>query len=249
MGNPQYHNHMESLTEKGNYADRTTGALPRILPFAVFIAFIGVEELVRTLMAKGVISLSPEQLLYLYPLKAIVTLATLFYFRNAYTELIPRDLGNLKILCQSIGMGIVVFVLWINMDWLLPFQNPAEGFDPTRIPEGITRYGIIAMRLAGAAIVVPIMEELFWRSFLIRYLINEDFSSIQIGFFTFKSCLITIVLFGLEHQFIIAGIMAGILYNLLLYRTRSIAACIASHALTNLLLGLYVLKTGAWRFW
>ena len=105
------------------------------------------------------------------------------------------------------------------------------------------------MRLAGAAIVVPIMEELFWRSFLIRYLINEDFSSIQIGFFTFKSCLITIVLFGLEHQFIIAGIMAGILYNLLLYRTRSIAACIASHALTNLLLGLYVLKTGAWRFW
>ncbi|MBW2187625.1 MAG: CAAX prenyl protease-related protein, partial [Deltaproteobacteria bacterium] len=58
-----------------------------------------------------------------------------------------------------------------------------------------------------------------------------------------------IVLFGLEHHLIIAGMMAGALFNLLLYRTRSIAQCILSHAVANLALGLYVLQTGQWQFW
>jgi CAAX prenyl protease-like protein len=108
---------------------------------------------------------------------------------------------------------------------------------------------MIGARLAGAVLLVPVMEELFWRSFLIRYLIETDFSKVPIGQFTWASCIITVVLFGLEHNLILAGIMAGLAYNLLLYFTRSIFHCTLSHAVTNLLLGLYVLQTGNWHFW
>ena len=93
------------------------------------------------------------------------------------------------------------------------------------------------------------MEELFWRSFFIRYLIGPDFSKVPIGMATWPSFLLTTVLFGLEHNLFFAGIMAGIAYNLLLYYTRSISHCIIAHGLTNLLLGIYVLTTERWHFW
>jgi CAAX prenyl protease-like protein len=60
---------------------------------------------------------------------------------------------------------------------------------------------------------------------------------------------LTVVLFGLEHNFILAGVMAGIAYNLLLYRTKSLAHCILAHAVTNLALAIYVITTGKWQFW
>jgi CAAX prenyl protease-like protein len=61
--------------------------------------------------------------------------------------------------------------------------------------------------------------------------------------------LICAVLFGLEHNLILAGIMAGVAYSLLLYWTKSIYQCILAHAVTNLVLGIYVLQTGYWQFW
>jgi CAAX prenyl protease-like protein len=96
---------------------------------------------------------------------------------------------------------------------------------------------------------VPVMEELFWRSFLIRYVIASDFEKVPIGKFTWSSFLITSILFGSEHHFFLAGVMAGVAYNLLLNCTRSIALCIFSHAVTNLALGIYVLASNKWYFW
>jgi CAAX prenyl protease-like protein len=93
------------------------------------------------------------------------------------------------------------------------------------------------------------MEELFWRSFLIRYIIGNDFSKIPIGTFSWASFLITVVLIGLEHHYFLAGMMAGAVFNLLLYFTRSISQCILAHAVANLALGIYVLQTGKWLFW
>jgi CAAX prenyl protease-like protein len=93
------------------------------------------------------------------------------------------------------------------------------------------------------------MEEIFWRSFMLRYVITSDFTSVRIGTFTLTSFLICAVLFGLEHNLLLAGIMAGAVYSLLLYWTKSIFQCVLAHAVTNLALGLYVLQTGHWQFW
>ena len=225
------------------------GAIARIAPFALFMAFIGIEEAGKYAVGKGMMTLSEESFLFLYPVKILcVALVLLFYFRE-YSELRINDILNLKHLLASLLMGGLVFVLWINMDWFAFNMTSGQGFDPNVFQDSTLRMLMIGARLAGAVLLVPVMEELFWRSFLIRYLIETDFSKVAIGQFTWASCIITVVLFGLEHNLILAGMMAGLAYNLLLYFTRSIFHCTLSHATTNLLLGIYVLQTGHWHFW
>jgi len=101
----------------------------------------------------------------------------------------------------------------------------------------------------GASVVVAVMEEVFWRGFLLRWIVNQDFRKVPIGAFTWPSFLVTSALFAVEHPRWLVGLMAGVAYNLLLYRTRSLYACIVAHGVTNLVLALWVLHTGRWSFW
>jgi len=226
-----------------------TTVFPRVLPFVLFMACIGAEEALRYFSRQGAISLTPEVFLYLYPVRAVFAGLALFLLRSRYDEINFRDLAVPSKTAWSLAIGILVFILWINMDWTFSSQDIPEGFNPTLITDPLTRNIMVAFRLASATIVVPIMEELFWRSFILRYIIDKEFTSVPIGLFTWPSFLIIVVLFGLEHHYIFAGIMAGIVYNVLLYYTKSISHCIFAHAVTNLFLGIYVLQTGKWHFW
>ena len=220
----------------------------RVLPFAVFLIFIGLQQSIVGLTEKGILAATDKQLLYLYPVKALVVAGLLLAFWRQYHELRLRDLADLKRTAGSILLGLLVFVLWINMDWNCATVGECKGYDPT-LTTGWVSPLLIGFRLFGAVLVVPLMEELFWRSFLLRYLINSDFEGVAIGTFTWGSFIISAVLFGLEHNLLLAGIMAGVAYNLLLYRTKSVAQCVLAHAVTNLALGIYVLQTGHWYFW
>ncbi|HSW65159.1 MAG TPA: CAAX prenyl protease-related protein [Dissulfurispiraceae bacterium] len=217
--------------------------LARILPFAIYLGFIGIEDLARLLGA------SPSLLLFLYPAKICAVGAALWHYRQSYVELAWKDLAHAGNLVFSILIGAVVFLLWIQMTWPFAIFGTLTGYDPTGIQDGAARMAIIASRLFGAAVIVPIMEELFWRSFVIRYIMNPDFLRIPIGAFSWVSFALVSVLFGLEHNLWLAGIMAGVAYNIVLYRTRSIAHCIVAHAVTNGMLGVYVVATNSWRFW
>jgi len=221
----------------------------RILPFAVFMAFIGVQQAAQWALENGLAGLSAAHLLFLYPVKIIIVAILLACFYRGYDELRFRDLNNIAQTGGSILLGLLVFVLWINMDWPFASIGESQGFDPTPIGADLTRNLLIMFRIAGAAILVPVMEELFWRSFLLRYIVSNDFDKVRLGTFTWSSFLIGAVLFGLEHHLVLAGIMAGMAYSLLLYRTRSIMQCILAHGVTNLALGCYVLAYGAWQFW
>lgn len=221
----------------------------RILPFAVFMGFIAIQQGLQWLIDEGMTGLSAEQLLYLYPVKAVVVALLLLLFLREYDEFKLADLKQAGPTLLSIVTGLVVFVLWINMDWDFATFGENKGFDPYLSSSEGSRNVLIAFRLFGAALVVPLMEELFWRSFLLRYLIDSDFMKVRIGTYTLSSLLIGSILFGLEHHLVLAGVMAGLFYSVLLYRTRSIAQCVLAHAVTNLVLGLYVLQTGSWLFW
>ena len=227
----------------------TKAAWIRIIPFAVFMGFIGLKQFLEWAMVKDWVGLTAEQLLYLYPLKTLLVAGLLVYLWGQYEELHFADFKNVLHTAASIVIGLVVFALWINMDWGISTFGDNKGFDPFLITDVTTRNIIIFFRICGAALVVPIMEELFWRSFMLRYVITSDFSSIRIGTFTLTSFLICSGLFGLEHNLLLAGIMAGAVYSLLLYWTKSIYQCILAHAVTNFVLGLYVLNTGYWQFW
>jgi uncharacterized protein len=221
----------------------------RYFPFAVFMGFIGLDELIRFLAGQGFFTLEASTLQYLYPVKALTVGSLLFLFRKQYPELTIKDLANFRATLAALGVGLLVFALWIRMDWVLPAAAVPQGFNPALLPGPNMQIAMTFFRIAGAVLVVPLMEELFWRSFLIRYIIDKNFDTIPMGTFTWASFLITVILFGLEHNYILAGIMAGIFYNLLLYRTRSLVHCVLAHAVTNLALAIYVVATGKWQFW
>jgi uncharacterized protein len=223
--------------------------LSRVAPFGLYMAFIALEEALRFLAGKGFFVIQDRYLLCLYPVKVLSVALLLFLFRKSYREIRLKELFGPLVSLFALVTGIGVFVFWINLDQPLATLGTPRGFDPNLFREESMRLLLTASRLAGAALVVPVMEELFWRSFLIRYIISPDFSSIPMGRFTWPSFLITAVLFGLEHNLFLAGILAGIAYNLLLYYSRSLSACILAHGVTNLALGIYVLKAGKWYFW
>jgi CAAX prenyl protease-like protein len=244
----------------------TSPAGARCAPFATYLAFIALEQAL-----KGPLNVSPSSLLYLYPVKAVVVSLVLVILFRQYDELRFSDWKNLTSTAVSIVVGLVVFVLWINMAWTTQDvvlvihdsakklglglvwtpKNPSAlaGYDPFQLQNAATRNFLVISRIIGAAVIVPVMEELFWRSFLLRYLVANDFTKVAVGTFTWGSFAAVALLFGLEHDYLIAGVMAGVAYNLLAVYTRSIAQCVLSHGVTNLVLGIYVLTTGKWQFW
>lgn len=215
----------------------------------LFMTFIGVEEVIRSLAAKGLIALNEGGALLLYPVKMAVVGLMLIAFASRYQEIQPRDILKPAHTFISILAGLLVFVLWINMDWPFATFGSAQGYNPLAIGNNALGNFLVSSRLIGAVAIVPLMEEIFWRSFLLRYAINHSFENVPMGQFTWSSFLAITFLFGLEHNYYLAGMMAGAVYNLLLYYTKSISQCVMAHAVTNLALGVYVLQTGKWQFW
>ena len=212
---------------------------PRILPFAAYMAFIGVSSLLP-------VDAGAE--LWLYPIKTLVVLGLLVYFWSSYQELQRPIFTDAKDAGLGIGVGVVVYVLWVRMDWAWAIQGELTGYNPFEEGNGIG-WGLAAVRIFGASIVVPLMEELFWRSFLIRWVVNPDFEKVAFGTFTLGSFAATVVLFGLEHNLWLAGMMAGVAYNCLYYQTRRLWPCVVAHATTNFILGMHVLTTQEWQWW
>jgi CAAX prenyl protease-like protein len=125
------------------------------------------------------------------------------------------------------------------------------GHPVSTIPPALHRsVPFILLRTAGATVVVPIVEELFWRGWLMRWLVTPKFREIPFGAFTPSAFWIVAVLFASEHgSYWEVGLAAGIVYNWWAVRTRSLADCILAHAVTNGILSAYVLLSGQWQYW
>ena len=108
----------------------------------------------------------------------------------------------------------------------------------------------LALRGIGYVVAIPMVEELAFRGFLGRRLLNADFQSIPVGRFSWVPFLVSSVLFGAMHgQLWIAGTLAGMAFSLALYRRGAIGDAVQAHATTNGLLMLYALTTGHWSAW
>jgi len=223
--------------------------LTRALPFAVYMLFIVIHDLLKPVLPEHISTLYLTPIIY--TLKIIVVGVLLIVFWKTYNEL-SQFRFKFQPFILAVVVGVIVFILWINMDWDFGTMGldpkGADVYNPSALPSSFY-YLFIGVRLFGAAVVVPIFEELFWRSLIIRYIIHPDFRSVRIGAFSWASFLISAALFGAEHHFWLAGIMAGLIYNLLLYRTKHLYYCMIAHGITNLILGIYVIRTGNWIFW
>jgi hypothetical protein len=179
----------------------------------------------------------------MYPVKTVLVASSLIYFWNAYKQEIRFSFSWLPVIS-----GILVFFIWVVFVVMYPQIGHSE-FNPYDYASGYGVYFIITFRLIGATLVVPLMEELFWRSFALRFAIKSDFKSVPLGQFSWFSFIFISILFGLEHERWLVGIFAGMVYSGTLYRSKNLFDPILSHTITNFLLGMYVLLTHQWSFW
>ena len=187
---------------------------------------------------------SPEY--WVYPVQTIACGALLIWFWRDYEVCAPRQVGFV------IVTALLVFLAWISPQAFFGFPPRLAGFNPDGFSGGLgVHWTVIVFRFLRLVVVVPLVEEIFWRGFLLRYLIREQFYTIPIGTFSWLSCLVVTIGFMLAHGRADwpAGFVAGVLYNMIAYRTKSLASCVLAHSVTNLLLGLWIMKTGQWGFW
>ena len=214
-----------------------------ILPMAIFLVLLAAAGALRK-AGGGFLLAAPEY--WIYPVQTLLCGALLLWFWREYEWQTPRKIFF------AIAVGLAVFALWIAPQQLLGFAPRVVGFDPNVFRSQPALYwGTILFRFLRLVIVVPLVEEIFWRGFVLRYLINERFTAIPIRSFSWFSFGIVTLGFSLAHSPAdwIAAIITGALYNVVAYRTQSLASCVCTHALTNLLLGAWIMATRQWGFW
>jgi CAAX prenyl protease-like protein len=186
-----------------------------------------------------------------YPIRtAVVLLFVLVLSRGLVRWRLNNPLGSFLI-------GLAVFLIWIGPDVLIGyrhswfFENSLFGLaGPSVMPALRDNIPFLAVRVAGSALLVPVIEELFWRGWMMRWLVNNNFERVPLGTYVPAAFWITAILFASEHgSYWDVGLAAGVVYNWWMVRTRSLADCIIAHGVTNSLLAIYVIATGAWQYW
>jgi CAAX prenyl protease-like protein len=157
----------------------------------------------------------------------------------------------------SVALGILVFAIWIAPDRLFPgyrhhwiFENALMGtVQPGALADSRDKVALW-LRAFRAAAIVPVVEELFWRAWLMRWMISSNFPSVPLGTWSAPAFWIVAVLFGCEHgSFWEVGLAAGVLYNWWMIRTKSLADVTVAHAVTNACLSAYVVSAGRSEYW
>jgi CAAX prenyl protease-like protein len=218
-------------------------AVCRIAPFAIFMLFVALSIPIADGLSHY--GFDPR---WIYAARTTIVFLLLLAFWKRYSELRLSPLIEARDLIISVGAGVAVFAVWINLDFGWATLGDTAVFDPTR-PDGSLDWILIAFRLFGLALVVPVMEELFWRSFLLRWIQEKEFLALDPQQIGLRANLVCAVLFASEHSLWLAGLLAGLVYNYLYVRTGKLWVPIISHATTNAVLGGWILATGNWQFW
>ena len=104
----------------------------------------------------------------------------------------------------------------------------------------------IAVRAIGSVVLVPIVEEFAFRGYLARVLVSSRFESVGFGEFRWVAFIGSSLAFGVVHQRWMAAFLAGVVYALLMYRTKRLADPIAAHAASNAALMLWAVVAWQW---
>jgi uncharacterized protein len=219
--------------------------LPYLVPMFAYVGLTALEGRVPQLLGKPVPAWYPIG----YGLKLVLVMLLTWYYRATWSDFRPRPGAGTIIL--GIVTGLLVCVGWVGLDGLYPtasFLGSRSAFDPMALGP-LARWAFIGVRLLGLVVVVPVVEELFWRSFLLRWVIDNEFQRVPIGKVTPMAAAVTSVFFALAHPEWLPALLTGGLWAWLLWQTRSLSACLISHMTANLALGAFVIVTHDWKFW
>jgi len=223
-------------------------AIARVAPFVVFLVLT---------FCQGYFGEGGRYWLYLA--KTLVGAWMLWVVRGYEQEM------RWKLSWEAVVAGVAVFVVWVGLDRIVPTQQelwvklglskapttPTSTWNPFMQFGAGTELGwfFINVRVLGASLVVPPLEEVFYRSFLYRWIARPDFASVPLGQFAWKPFLITALIFGFAHNEWLAGILCAVAYQGLVCWKKRLGDAMTAHAITNFLLGIWVVWRGAWHFW
>lgn len=231
-------------------ASNRAALLAHVVPFAAWLALMHFLDLRQ---------LTPA---WAYAIRSAVCLGLLAWFRP-WRWYAPLQLRHVPL---ALGVGVAVFALWVGgegawagrapalqelyLRWgVRPFGDLRPALDATPFAPEVCGWPLAVVRILGSGLVIGVIEEFFWRGFLYRWLVGLDFTKVDPGAFARWPFLVVAVIFGVEHLEWLAGIVTGLLYGWLFLRTRDLWAAALAHAVTNLLLGAYVVATGSYQFW
>ncbi len=216
-------------------------SIPWVAPFAIFMILLAVAPALPI----------PQ------PWESVLRVGIL----SAVLLTISRDVVfSLRIqrFLPSVLLGLAVCALWVAPDLLFPgwrahwlFQNSITGTIKTSIPAAdLASPLVMSLRIVRAALLVPIIEELFWRGWLPRWIVNNDWQQVAMGRYTVGAFLATAVLFASEHgPYWEVGLVCGLIYNWWMWKTKSLGDLVLVHAVTNAALSGFVLATGRYEYW
>lgn len=219
---------------------RRSPAVPYVAPFVIFLALIGLSRL------------WPMPALADEILRLVVMLAVLFLVARPVMDFRMRNWG------ASVLVGVAIFILWILPDLLFPqyrsfflFDNSVVGTARSSLSEAARHdVPVLFLRTLRAVAIVPIVEELFWRGWLMRWVIDNDFERVPLGAYSALSFWAVALLFASEHgPYWDVGLVAGILFNWWMIRSKSLGDLILAHAVANACLSGYVIAAGKWEYW
>jgi exosortase E/protease (VPEID-CTERM system) len=204
-----------------------------VMPLVVLLA----TAMVTGIVASG--SFDP-----LYGLRIVTVAAALWIGRRHYRELLRGWSW------RAPAVGAAVFAAWIALE---PLQASASGESViaqqlAALPAGAGATWIV-VRAIGSITIVPIAEELAFRGYLARRLVSRRFEDVSLQRLGITAIFVSSLLFGIMHQRLIAGTMAGAAYALAAKRSGSLADALVAHATTNALLAAWIVLTGDWGLW
>ncbi len=208
----------------------------RVIPFFIFVGITALQG-----------SFGEASRFWVYGVKTFAG-AWLVYEMWPYTKEVRWAFS-----WEAVAVGVLVVLIWVGLDpWYgkmskLPDKlwNPHEEFGQN----SVAAWSIILIRILGSAIVVPPLEEVFYRSFLFRYMVKIVFLGKPLNQRHWLSFVVTSVIFGFVHFEWLAGILCGMSYQWLVLRKGRLGDAMLAHGITNFLLGLYIVIKGDWHFW
>ena len=217
--------------------------LARVLPFVIFLVLTSCQG-----------SLGSESHYWVYLAKCVVGAWMIRVTWPLVSEM------RWAISFEALLAGTLVFVIWVALD--IPYPKLSQPDDSWNLHKQFgsaptMMWFFASVRITGSTLLVPLLEEVFYRSFLYRYILAPNWIFTPHNQFNTKAFLSTSIIFGLTHPgHWLAGILCGMIYQLLVIRTNRIGDAITAHATTNLLLGIWVVTQGfgytekpKWHFW
>ena len=231
--------------------------IARAVPFILFVLLTGLQG-----------KFGPASAYWIYLAKNLVGIWLLFEMRPFVAEM------RWAFSWEAVVVGVGIFVLWIGIsgawttqdslwkktgvDFLLAQLgvshspvSPVSIWDPQIQFGGFTpiAWSLMMVHVLGMTFIVPPLEEVFYRSFLYRYLADQNFLKVPLNKFLPMPFIATAAIFGFSHNEWLAGIFCGAAYQWLVLRKNRLGDAMTAHAITNFLLGLWVVWKHAWNFW